>query len=90
MTFFLLEMQCQELSPRRTTTKVFREKKCEWSEVENVLVDGVNTHRAGDRRVSTVQIRLEAKTVTTKLKLNLIEDFGSGPSWCLRLMGEIN
>ena len=75
--------QREELTQCKKTTKAFRGNKSRWPEVENILEDWVNTQRADGRGVSTVQIRLKAKTIATEKK---IEDFTGGPSWCLRFM----
>ena len=75
--------QREELSQCKKTKKAFRGKKSRWPELENFLEDWLNTQRADGRGVSTVQIRLKAKTVATEMK---IEDFLGGPSWCLRFM----
>lgn len=70
-------MQCQK------SRKAFRGHKSRWPELENVLEDWVNTQRAGGQGVSTVQIRLKAKTIVREMK---IEDFKVGLSWCFRFM----
>ncbi|XP_030635117.1 interferon-induced very large GTPase 1-like [Chanos chanos] len=73
----------EELTQCKKTTKAFRGKKSRWHELENDLEDWVNAQRADGRGVSTVQIRLKTKTITTAMKF---EDFRGGPSWCLRFM----
>ena len=70
-------MQCQK------SRNAFRGYKSRWPELENVLEDWVNTQRAGGQGVSTVQIRMKAKTIACKMN---IEDFKAGPSWCFRLL----
>ena len=75
--------QHEQLTRCKKTTKAFRGKKSRWPELDNVLEDWVNTQRADGRGVSTVQIRLKAKTIATEQN---IEDFGGGPSWCFRFM----
>lgn len=75
--------QREELIQCQKTTKAFRGHKSRWPELENVLEDWVNTQRADGRGVSTVQIRLKAKTIASKM---CIEDFKGGPSWCFRFM----
>uniref|UniRef100_A0A8C9YEP1 HTH CENPB-type domain-containing protein n=1 Tax=Sander lucioperca TaxID=283035 RepID=A0A8C9YEP1_SANLU len=77
------KQQLEELTQCKKTTKAFRGKKSRWPELENELEDWVNTQRADGRGVSTVQIRLKAKTIATAMKF---EDFRGGPSWCLRFM----
>lgn len=77
------KQQREELTQCKKTTKAFRGKKSRWPELENELEDWVNTQRADGRGVSTVQIRLKAKTIATAMKF---EDFRGGPSWCLRFM----
>jgi hypothetical protein len=68
----------------KKTQKSFRGKKNgKWPELENELEDWVNTQRADGRGVSTVQIRLKAKVMA---KSKNIENFGGGPSWCMRFM----
>ena len=74
-------MQCQK------SRKAFRGHKSRWPELENVLEDWVSTQRAGGRGVSTVQIRLKAKTIAREMN---IEDFKAGPSWCFRFMRRKN
>ena len=73
----------EELSQCKKTKKAFRGNKSRWPELENILEDWVNTQRADGRGVSTVQLRLKAKTLATE---NNIGDFIEGPSWCLRFM----
>ncbi|XP_059809494.1 activating transcription factor 7-interacting protein 1-like isoform X6 [Hypanus sabinus] len=75
--------QHEELSQCKKTTKAFRGNHSRWPELENFLENWVNTQRAGGRDVSTEQIRLKAKAIATKMK---IEDFRGGPSWCFRFM----
>ncbi|GAA6227792.1 uncharacterized protein LOC120489360 isoform X3, partial [Lates japonicus] len=77
------KQQREELTQCKKTTKAFRGKKSRWPELENELEDWVNTQRADGRGVSTVQIRLKAKTIATAMKF---DDFRGGPSWCLRFM----
>ncbi|XP_005751641.1 uncharacterized protein LOC102209438 [Pundamilia nyererei] len=74
-------MQCQK------SRKAFRGHKSQWPELENVLEEWVNTQRAGGRGVSTVQIRLKAKTIAREMN---IKDFKGGPSWCFRFMKRKN
>uniref|UniRef100_A0A674MTW5 HTH CENPB-type domain-containing protein n=1 Tax=Takifugu rubripes TaxID=31033 RepID=A0A674MTW5_TAKRU len=69
--------QCKKMK------KAFRGNKSRWPELENIPEDWVSTQRADGRGVSTVQIRLKAKTIATEKK---IQDFKGGPSWCLRFM----
>ncbi|KAM8845037.1 uncharacterized protein AB9W97_000363 isoform 1-T1 [Spinachia spinachia] len=75
--------QQEELTRCKKTTKAFRGNKSRWPELENVLEDWVNTQRADGRSVSSVQIRLKAKTMAAEKK---IDDFRGGPSWCFRFM----
>uniref|UniRef100_A0A674N516 HTH CENPB-type domain-containing protein n=1 Tax=Takifugu rubripes TaxID=31033 RepID=A0A674N516_TAKRU len=75
--------QREELEQCKKTKKAFRGNKSRWPELENILEDWVSTQRADGRGVSTVQIRLKAKTIATEKK---IQDFKGGPSWCLRFM----
>ena len=77
------KQQHEELTQCKKTTKAFRGKKSRWPELENELEDWVNTQRADGRGVSTVQIRLKAKTIATAMRY---EDFRGGPSWCFRFM----
>ncbi|GAA6081471.1 histone-lysine N-methyltransferase SETDB1-A isoform X1 [Tachysurus ichikawai] len=58
------KQQCDELTKK--TTKAFRGKKSRRPELENELEDWVNIQRADGRDVSTVQIRLKAKTITPR------------------------
>lgn len=73
----------EEQEQCKKTKKAFRVNKSRWPELENIPEDWVNTQRAGGRGVSTVQIRLKAKTIATEKK---IQDFKGGLSWCLRFM----
>ncbi|KAJ4945416.1 hypothetical protein JOQ06_023101 [Pogonophryne albipinna] len=75
--------QREELSQCKKSKKAFRGNKSRWPELEDFLEDWVNTQRADGRGVSTVQIRLKAKTVATEMKS---ENFRGGPSWCFRFM----
>ena len=75
--------QHEQLSRCKKTTKAFRGKKSRWPELENILEDWVNTQRADGRGVSTVQMRLKAKTIATEKN---IKEFRGGPSWCFRFM----
>lgn len=77
------KLQREELEQCKKTKKAFRGNKSRWPELENTLEDWVNTQRADGRGVSTVQIRLKAKTSATEKK---IPNFKGGPSWCLRFM----
>lgn len=63
---------------QRTVKAKGRQKLSE--DVVNVPEDWVNTQRAEERGVSTVQLRLRAKVMASKMK---IEDFAGGPSWCM-------
>jgi transposase-like protein len=69
--------QREELSQCNKSKKAFRGNKSRWPKLEDFLEDWVNTQRADGRGVSTVQIRLKAKTVATEMK---IENFRDGPS----------
>lgn len=66
-----------QLSQCKKMTKAFRRK--------NAHDTSEHTQRAGDRGVSTkqMQMQLEHKTIGTAFKM---EDFGGGPSRCIRLM----
>ncbi|XP_030232670.1 zinc finger protein 280C isoform X3 [Gadus morhua] len=75
--------QREELSQCNKSKKAFRGNKSRWPKLEDFLEDWVNTQRADGRGVSTVQIRLKAKTVATEMK---IENFSGAPSWCFRFM----
>ncbi|XP_063754586.1 zinc finger MYM-type protein 4-like isoform X2 [Eleginops maclovinus] len=75
--------QREELAQSKKTKKAFRGNKSRWPKLEDFIEDWVNTQRANGRGVSTVQIRLKAKTVATEMK---IENFRGGPSWCHRFM----
>lgn len=75
--------QREELSQCKKSKKAFRGNKSRWPELEDFLEDWVNIQRTDGRGVSTVQIRLKAKTVATEMK---IENFRGGPSWCFRFM----
>lgn len=75
--------QREELIQCHKTRKAFRGHKSSWPDLEDVLEDWVNTQRAGGRGVSTVQIRLKAKTIAREMN---IENFEGGPSWCFRFM----
>lgn len=75
--------QREELSQCKKTRKAFRGCKSRWPDLENTLEDWVNTQRADGRGISTVQIRLKAKTIAREM---LIGEFTGGPSWCLRFM----
>lgn len=68
--------QCEKLSQCKKMTKAFRGNHNRWPELENFLENWINTQREGGCGVSTVQIRLKAKAIATKMK---IEDFRSGP-----------
>lgn len=62
--------QQEELSQCKKTSKAFRGKHSRaWPELENFLEDWVNTQRTGGRSVSTVQIRVKAKAIATKKKI---------------------
>ena len=52
-----------ELSRCKKSTKAFRGRKCRWPELEDEL-DWVNTQRVDGQGVSTVQIRLKARSIT--------------------------
>lgn len=80
-------IQREELMKCQKSRKAFRGHKSRWPELENVLEDWVNVQRAGGRGVSTVQIRLKAKTIAREMN---IEDFKAGPSWCFRFMRRKN
>ncbi|KAJ0063420.1 hypothetical protein NL108_002759 [Boleophthalmus pectinirostris] len=79
--------QREELIQCQKSKKAFRGHKSRWPELENVLEDWVNTQRAGGQGVSTVQIRLKAKTIAREMNF---EDFKAGPSWCFRFMRRKN
>lgn len=75
--------QREELSQCKKTRKAFRGCKSRWPELEDTLEDWVNTQRADGRGISTVQIRLKAKTIAREMGIG---EFAGGPSWCLRFM----
>ncbi|XP_017276655.1 telomere-associated protein RIF1 isoform X1 [Kryptolebias marmoratus] len=79
--------QREELIECQKTRKAFRGQKSRWSELEDVLEDWVYTQRAGGRGVSTVQIRLKAKSIACQMN---IDNFNGGPSWCFRFMRRKN
>ena len=64
--------QREELSQCKKSKKAFRGNKSRWPELEDFLEDWVNTQRADGRGVSTVQIRLKAKTVTTEMRWTIL------------------
>ncbi|KAK7096455.1 hypothetical protein V1264_016230 [Littorina saxatilis] len=72
-----------ELVKCKKSTKAFRGCKARWPQLENEMEDWVNTQRADGRGVSTVQLRLKARTIATRLK---IDDFKGGQSWCCRFL----
>ncbi|XP_007566495.1 uncharacterized protein LOC103147880 isoform X1 [Poecilia formosa] len=76
-----------ELTKCQKTRKAFRGQESRWPELEDVLEDWVNTQRAGGRGVSTLQIRLNAKSIARQMN---IDNFNGGPSWCLRFMRRKN
>ncbi|KAJ8410039.1 hypothetical protein AAFF_G00210800 [Aldrovandia affinis] len=68
--------QREELAQCKKTKKAFRGNKSRWLELEDFLEDWLNTQRADGRGVSTVQIRLKAKTVATRFDTDEEEFFG--------------
>ena len=76
-------IQQGELAKCKKSKKAFRGCKARWPQLENELEDWVNTQRADGRGVSTVQLRLKARTVASHLAL---ADFKGGQSWCCRFM----
>ncbi|XP_027891620.1 uncharacterized protein LOC114155757 isoform X2 [Xiphophorus couchianus] len=76
-----------ELNKCQKTRKAFRGNESRWPELEDALEDWVKTQRAGGRGVSTVQIRLNAKSIARQMN---IDNFNGGPSWCFRFMRRKN
>ena len=58
--------QREELGQCKKSKKAFRGNKSRWPELEHILEGWVNAQRADGRGVSTVQIRLKAKTIATE------------------------
>lgn len=79
----MLETEAERAHAMPQSRKAFRGHKSKWPELENVLRDCVNTQSAGGLGVSTVQVRMKARTIAQKMN---IEGFKAGPSWCFRFM----
>lgn len=72
-----------ELRQVKKTKLSFRGNKARWPQLEDQLEQWVIEQRTAGRSVSTVTIRLKAKTIAQDLQ---IENFQGGPSWCFRFM----
>ena len=75
--------QKDELKKTKKTKKAFRGAKARWPALEEKVELWVNEQRAAGRGVSTISIRLKAKTLATEMD---IKEFQGGPSWCFRFM----
>lgn len=71
------------LKKTKKSRKAFRGDKARWPDLENRVEAWVNEQRAAGRGISTVSIRLKAKTYAKDMD---IADFQGGPSWCFRFM----
>lgn len=67
----------------KRSKKALRGAKPRWTELEDRLEEWVLDQRAACRGISTVQIRLKAKTIAQEMD---IPEFKGGPSWCFRFM----
>lgn len=72
-----------ELRQVKKTKLSFRGNKARWPQLEDQLEQWVIEQRTAGRSVSTVTIRLKAKTIAQDLQ---IENFQGGPSWCFCFM----
>lgn len=75
--------QKDALKTTKRIKKAFRGKKASWPNLEEQVEEWVLEQRATGRGVSTISIRLKAKTVADQLG---VTDFQGGPSWCFRFM----
>ncbi len=71
------------LKKTKKSRKAFRGDKARWPELEDRVEAWVNEQRAAGRGISTVLIRLKAKTFAEDMKIG---EFQGGPSWCFRFM----
>lgn len=67
----------------KKSKKANRGAKPRWANLEEKLEEWVLEQRAACRALSTVQIRLKAKTMADEME---IPEFKGGPSWCFRFM----
>ncbi|KAF4803681.1 hypothetical protein TURU_013894 [Turdus rufiventris] len=75
--------QEDELHLTRKTKKSFHGRKARWPGLEDGLHLWISEQRAAGRSLSTVTIRIQAKTIANELH---IEEFKAGPSWCFCFM----
>lgn len=71
------------LRTMKSTKKANRGMKARWPDLEHRLRTWVLQQRAEGRGLSTVQLRLKAKTLATETNA---AGFEGGPSWCFRFM----
>ncbi|KAL1448367.1 hypothetical protein MTO96_044086 [Rhipicephalus appendiculatus] len=72
-----------KLRAMRSTKKADRGLKARWPELEARLRTWVLEQRAQGRGLSTVQLRLKARTWVQEMG---VVGFAGGPSWCFRFM----
>ena len=72
-----------ELRSTKKTKKGNHSGKASWPVLEENLRKWIVEQRAAGHGLSTVQIRLKAKSMAKESEIN---DFGGGPSWCFRFM----
>lgn len=72
-----------KLQAMKSGKKADRGKKARWPELEDRLVKWALEQRAEGRALSTVQLRLKARTLASGMGA---ADFVGGPSWCYRFM----
>ena len=75
--------QEDKLQQTKKTKKAFRGNNPRWSSLENQVEEWILDQRAAGRGVSTVSIRLKAKSIANDMGIN---EFKCGPSWCFRFM----
>ncbi len=72
-----------KLRSTKTNKKGNRSGKASWPVLEKNLRKWIVELRAAGHGLSTIQIRLKAKSMAKESEIN---DFGGGPSWCFRFM----
>lgn len=78
-----LRQSSAKLQAMKSGKKADRGKKARWPELEDRLLKWALEQRAQGRALSTVQLRLKARTLASEIGA---ADFVGGPSWCYRFM----
>ena len=81
------KQQKESLSLAKWSKLSFRSRKAMWPQLEEQLEEWILQQKKESRSVSTMSIRLKAKSLADEMK---ISSFQGGPSWCFQFMKRHN